>query len=66
MSSLVAVVAGIVKLLSPWIDTSMIVPLYIGCLTLPPFSRQHFGDIARSHDWMRLGLNTTSSSYARD
>ena len=32
-------------------------PLYIGCATLPPFVVANTQDgIARSHDWMRLGL----------
>ena len=32
-------------------------PLYIGCLTLPAFVVANTQDgIARSHDWMRLGL----------
>ena len=49
--------AGVVKLLSPWIDAGEIVPLYIGCLTLPAFVVANTQDgIARSHDWMRLGL----------
>lgn len=49
--------AGIVKLLSPWIDANTIVPLYIGCLTLPAFVVANTQDgIARSHDWMQLGL----------
>src|SRR6267142_1053538 len=49
--------AGIVKGLSPWIDTNAIVPLFIGCLTLPAFVVANTQDgIARSHDWMRLGL----------
>jgi O-antigen/teichoic acid export membrane protein len=49
--------ASIVKLLSPWISAGEIVPLYIGCLTLPPFVVANTQDgIARSHDWMRLGL----------
>jgi O-antigen/teichoic acid export membrane protein len=49
--------AGLVKLLSPWIGTDTIVPLYIGCLTLPAFVVANTQDgIARSHDWMRLGL----------
>ena len=58
VSSLVSLLlAGIVKLLSPWIDANAIVPLYIGCLTLPPFVVANTQDgIARSHDWMRLGL----------
>ncbi len=49
--------AGLVKLLSPWIGTDTVVPLYIGCLTLPAFVVANTQDgIARSHDWMRLGL----------
>src|SRR5665647_315267 len=49
--------AGVVKLLSPWINTGEIVPLYIGCLTLPAFVVANTQDgIARSYDWMRLGL----------
>jgi O-antigen/teichoic acid export membrane protein len=58
VSSIAAILlAGIVKLLSPWIDGSAIVPLYIGCVTLPPFVVANTQDgIARSHDWMQLGL----------
>jgi O-antigen/teichoic acid export membrane protein len=49
--------ACLVKLLSPWIDAGAVVPLYIGCATLPPFVVANTQDgIARSHDWMRLGL----------
>jgi O-antigen/teichoic acid export membrane protein len=49
--------AGAVKLLSPWIDPGTVVPLYIGCLTLPAFVVANTQDgIARSHDWMPLGL----------
>jgi O-antigen/teichoic acid export membrane protein len=52
-----ALLAGIVKLLAPWIGASEIVPLYIGCITLPAFVVANTQDgIARSHDWMRLGL----------
>src|SRR4029077_15149633 len=36
-SVVAALLAGVVKLLSPWIDAGAVVPLYIGCLTLPPF-----------------------------
>jgi O-antigen/teichoic acid export membrane protein len=58
VASIVAMLlAGVVKLLSPWIDGSAIVPLYIGCVTLPAFVVANTQDgIARSHDWMRLGL----------
>ncbi|MGB5902823.1 MAG: polysaccharide biosynthesis C-terminal domain-containing protein [Xanthobacteraceae bacterium] len=49
--------AGLVKLLSPWLDPASITPLYIGCLTLPAFVVANTQDgIARSYDWMRLGL----------
>src|SRR5579871_287066 len=49
--------AGLVKLLSPWIGAGEVVPLYIGCATLPAFVVANTQDgIARSHDWMRLGL----------
>ena len=52
-----ALLAGLVKILSPWIGTNEVVPLYIGCATLPAFVVANTQDgIARSHDWMRLGL----------
>jgi O-antigen/teichoic acid export membrane protein len=58
VSTAIAVgLAGLVKGLSPWIEPASIVPLYIGCLTLPAFVVANTQDgIARSHDWMRLGL----------
>jgi len=58
VSSVVSVLlAGAVKVLSPWIDANAVVPLYIGCVTLPAFVVANTQDgIARSHDWMRLGL----------
>lgn len=58
VSSLVSLaLAGIVKSLSPWIEPNTVLPLYIGCLTLPAFVVANTQDgIARSHDWMRLGL----------
>jgi O-antigen/teichoic acid export membrane protein len=52
-----ALLAGIVKISSPWIEPGTVMPLYIGCLTLPAFVVANTQDgIARSHDWMRLGL----------
>jgi O-antigen/teichoic acid export membrane protein len=49
--------AFIVKALSPWIDANAVWPLTIGCITLPAFVVANTQDgIARSHDWMRLGL----------
>jgi O-antigen/teichoic acid export membrane protein len=49
--------AGLVKGLSSWIEAAAVAPLYLGCLTLPAFVVANTQDgIARSHDWMRLGL----------
>jgi O-antigen/teichoic acid export membrane protein len=58
VSSVVSLLlAGVVKALSPWLEPGEIVPLYIGCATLPAFVVANTQDgIARSHDWMRLGL----------
>jgi len=58
VSALVSLLlACIVGLASPWIDQGAIMPLYIGCITLPAFVVANTQDgIARSHDWMRLGL----------
>src|SRR3984893_13843813 len=49
--------AGGVRLRSASVDANAILPLYIGCITLPAFVVANTQDgIARSHDWMRLGL----------
>jgi O-antigen/teichoic acid export membrane protein len=58
VSSVVSLLlAGLVKVLSPSIDANAVLPLYVGCLTLPAFVVANTQDgIARSHDWMRLGL----------
>ena len=58
VSTLVSLaLAGIVRLLSPWIDPAEELPLYFGCMTLPAFVVANTQDgIARSHDWMQLGL----------
>ena len=56
-AALALLLAGLVSGLSPWIAPDSIVPLYLGCLTLPAFVVANTQDgIARSHDWMRLGL----------
>jgi O-antigen/teichoic acid export membrane protein len=56
-SAVSLLLAGLVKSLSPWIEGGAIVPLYVGCLTLPAFVVANTQDgIARAHDWMRLGL----------
>ena len=56
-ATIALLLAGLVKLLSPWIDNNEIMPLLIGCATLPAFVVANTQDgIARSHDWMTLGL----------
>ncbi|MDQ8727067.1 flippase [Bradyrhizobium sp. LHD-71] len=55
------VLAGLVYLLSPWIEPNTVVPLYIGCTILPALVLANVQDgIARSHDWMRLALTPQS------
>jgi O-antigen/teichoic acid export membrane protein len=58
VSALVSLLlACVVRLASPWIDQGAILPLTIGCITLPAFVVANTQDgIARSHDWMQLGL----------
>ncbi|WP_420133808.1 lipopolysaccharide biosynthesis protein [Rhodopseudomonas sp.] len=49
--------AALVFALSASIDAATVGPLYLGCLTLPAFVVANTQDgIARSHDWMKLGL----------
>ncbi len=57
-SGLVALLlAAVVFALSGSIDPATVLPLYLGCLTLPAFVVANTQDgIARSHDWMKLGL----------
>jgi O-antigen/teichoic acid export membrane protein len=57
-SSVVALLlAALVWALSPLLGDATVLPLYLGCLTLPAFVVANTQDgIARSHDWMRLGL----------
>jgi O-antigen/teichoic acid export membrane protein len=51
------VLAGIVHLLTPWMDPRAVAPLYIGCAVLPGIVLANTQDgIARSHDWVRLAL----------
>ena len=56
-SAVALLLAGVIRLLSPWIEPDAIMPLYVGCLTLPPFVLANTQDgISRAHDWMQLGL----------
>ncbi len=58
VSSLISLaLAAIVRALSAHLDQAAIIPLYLGCATLPPFVLANVQDgIARAHDWMRLAL----------
>ena len=58
VSALVSLaLAALVWALSPHLDRAAIVPLYLGCATLPPFVVANVQDgIARAYDWMRLAL----------
>jgi len=52
-----ALLAAGVRAATPWIAADTVTPLYIGCATLPAFVVANVQDgLARSHDWMRLGL----------
>lgn len=49
--------AGVVYLIEPWLDTYIVVPLYIACLTLPIYGVMHTQDgIARSYNWVNIAL----------
>ncbi len=49
--------AGVVYLLSPWIEKDTVGSLYVGCTILPALVLANTQDgIARSYDWMRLAL----------
>ena len=52
--------AGCVKLLEPWLDDYLAVPLYIACIALPAYAIAHIQDgISRSYDWMGLAMVPT-------
>jgi O-antigen/teichoic acid export membrane protein len=55
-----AVCALGVRLLSPWLDHYLIIPLYLACISLPAYALAITQDgIARSHDWMGLSMVPT-------
>jgi O-antigen/teichoic acid export membrane protein len=52
--------AGGVRLLAPWLDDYLVLPLYIACISLPAYGLSNTQDgIARSHDWVGLSLMPT-------
>jgi O-antigen/teichoic acid export membrane protein len=62
--SIAAAVAALcavgVRLLSPWLDAYLVVPLYLACISLPAYALATTQDgISRSHDWISLSLLPT-------
>lgn len=56
-SAVSLLLAGLVWLLTPWIDAETVMPLYLGCAVLPAFVVANTQDgIARTYDWMKLAL----------
>jgi O-antigen/teichoic acid export membrane protein len=52
-----AVAAGCVRLLEPWLDDYMVLPLYLACLTTPAFALANVQEgIARSYDWVGMAM----------
>ena len=38
-----ALCAGLVRLLQPWLEAYTVIPLYLACIALPAYARQHAG-----------------------
>lgn len=56
-SAICLALAGAIHLLSAHLNPAMIVPMYLGLLTLPAFVAANIQDgIARAYDWMKLAL----------
>ena len=55
-----ALCAGLVRLLTPHLDSYNVIPLYIACIALPAYALANVQDgIARSYDWVGLGIVPT-------
>ena len=51
------VCAGIVRLLEPWLDGYLLIPLYLACLTFPAYALNNIQEgISRSYDWIGLSM----------
>ena len=49
--------AGCVRLIQPWLDAYMVIPLYLACVTLPAYALANVQDgISRSYDWVGLAM----------
>jgi O-antigen/teichoic acid export membrane protein len=55
--SIAALCAGLIHLLTPYLDHYTVIPLYLACIALPAFALGNVQDgIARSYDWVGLAL----------
>jgi O-antigen/teichoic acid export membrane protein len=56
-TAIAAVCAGLVWLLTPYLDHYTVIPLYIACIALPAFGLGNVQDgISRSYDWVGLAI----------
>ena len=52
-----ALAAGGVRLIEPWLDDYLVIPLYLACITLPAYALASTQDgISRSFDWVGLSF----------
>jgi hypothetical protein len=55
--AIAAFAAGGVRLLDPWLDDYMIIPLYLACMIIPAYALANVQEgIARSYDWFGLSM----------
>ena len=55
--AIAALAAGGVRLLEPWLDDYMIIPLYLACMIIPAYALANVQEgIARSYDWFGLSM----------
>jgi O-antigen/teichoic acid export membrane protein len=51
------VAAGTIRLLEPWLDGYMVIPLYLACMVIPAYALSNVQEgIARSYDWFALSM----------
>src|SRR6185369_8993352 len=54
----ISVVAALaVRLIEPWLDDYMVIPLYLACITMPAYALANVQEgISRSYDWIGLAM----------
>jgi O-antigen/teichoic acid export membrane protein len=49
--------AGFVRLIEPWLNNYMVIPLYLACITMPAYALANVQEgISRSYDWVGLAM----------